>query len=139
MTNYVAIFLELLARHSQLCEHHPELQQYQMAAMMGGLSNDKARLLIYQLQQIIEHETDFPNLLHRPPTEQQLNQEGAPDITVGHLVEDETIRVGLRLRGCVPHILAAGSTGGGKTTLFRVIMDRVETINAQEEPTQETD
>lgn len=137
MIDYIAMFLDILAQYD-FCEHYPVLRQYQVAALMRTLSQDKARLLVYQLQPIIEHEKDYPNRLHRAPTEEQLHEEGEPDVTVGHLVEDETIRIGLQLCGCVPHVLAAGSSGGGKTTLFRVIMDRVEALNAQQDSTEET-
>jgi hypothetical protein len=139
MPNYIAMLLAALEAYA-LCDRYPELDEYRMLAQMGLLSQDQAQLLLYQLQDVVEHLRDFPNTLHRSPAEGQLFEQGRPDITVGHLVEDEQIRIGLRLGGKVPHVLAAGSTGSGKTSLFRVIIDRVESLNAQSiSPTDKPD
>lgn len=130
MTDYVRMLLEVMDRY-RFCEHYPELAPYQSLAEMGKLSPDGARIILYQLQHIIDEATDFPNYLHRPPSEEQFYAKGQPTIRVGQLVEGDELPVGIRLRGRVPHVLAAGMTGGGKTSLFRVMIDQVEAINAQ--------
>ena len=65
---------------------------------------------MYQVQEIIRYMEDYPNFLHRPPTAEQLYAEGKPDIEVGTLIEGDGLRFGLKLKGSIPHLLAAGAS-----------------------------
>ena len=96
------------------------------------LSETLAKSYLFALQAQLEELKDYPNYLHRPPTAEQLYDEGEPDVEVGSLIEGDGLRFGLRLRGKVPHVLAAGSTGSGKTTLLRVLVIAVEDMNESE-------
>jgi len=60
-----------------------------------------------------------------------------PDIEVGHLVQAEHIRFGVRLLDGPRHCLIAGRTNAGKTTLIRIMINAVEALNVQRE--QEVD
>ena len=100
----------------------------------GMLSDAMAKAFLMKIQPLIENMEDFPNFLHRPPTEEQLYRDGTPDIEIGNLIEGEQQRFGIRLRkGNVPCILAAGTRGGGKSNLIRAIIHQVEALNVQSE------
>lgn len=128
MPNYVSMLLHLLEKYS-LCDRHPELDTYQMLAQMGQLSQSIARGILIQIQEVIEHYKDFPCHLHRTPTKEQLYANGMPDVEVGELVEDDQLRFGIKFLDRPRHILAAGATGSGKTTLFRTLILAVNDLN----------
>ena len=130
--SYVA---ELIAtiKYYHLDDHDEGIADILFMAEQGMLGESMAKGYLFSLQEIIEHAKDFPNFLHRPPTQEQLDARGKPDIEVGTLVEGEQARCGIRLRNRVPHILAAGCTGGGKSTLMRVMIHRIEELNVREE------
>jgi Cdc6-like AAA superfamily ATPase len=128
MPNYVSMLLKSFEEHS-LCDRHPELTTYQMLAQMGKLSQNVARGILIQIQDLIEHYKDFPCHLHRVPTRDQLYADGMPDVEVGSLDEDEQLRFGIKFLDRPRHILAAGATGSGKTTLFRTLIMEVNKLN----------
>jgi hypothetical protein len=113
-----------------LCQKHPELTPYYQLALSGMLSDGMAKAILVQLQDTVNHSIDFPNFLHRIPTEEQLYAGGKPNVEVGCLVEDPKIRVGFILDR-PSHVLCSGSTGGGKSTLIRRIILEVEALNAE--------
>ena len=129
MTNYVATLLKVLDGYG-LCDRRPELVQYILLAQCGQLSQDMAKALLFQVQEIAEELEDFPCLLHRAPTADQLFSEGPPDFEFFSLVEGEdNLRYGLRLTDRVRHALIAGSTGSGKTTAIRNIIFKIDALN----------
>ena len=111
-------------------DRDPELAHLASLLEQGILSDGIAKAYLPALMARAQFAVDHPNRLHRPPDEEELFAKGRPDIEIGQLVESEQLRVGLRLTGRVPHLLAAGTTGSGKTTLFRVMIDRIEAFNA---------
>ena len=125
---YVSKLLRVLNEY-QLCDHYPQLAQYRMLAEMGHLSDSIAKAILIQLQEVIEHYKDFPNRLHRTPTEEQLYVKGRPDVEIGTLTEDEQLRFGIKLLNRPRQVLAAGATGSGKTTLFRTLIFGVNDLN----------
>jgi len=125
---YVSKLLRALNEYG-LCDRYPELAQYRMLAEMGHLSESAAQGLLIQLQEIIEHYTDFPNRLHRTPTEEQLYVKGRPDVEIGTLTEDDQLRFGIKLLDRPRQVLAAGATGSGKTTFFRTLIFGVNDLN----------
>jgi len=122
---------ELIAKikYYHLHERYAEVADVLFMAEQGMLSESTAQAYLFSLEETIDRATDFPNFLHRPPTEEQFYADGAPDIEVGHLVEAEDIRLGIRLLDGPSHCLIAGRTKGGKTTLMRVMIDAVEALN----------
>jgi len=131
MPNYISMLLNLFEEYS-LCDRHPELATYQMLAQMGQLSQNVARGILIQIQDLVEHYKDFPCHLHRSPTREQLYADGMPDVEVGTLAEDEQLRYGIKCLDRPRHILAAGATGSGKTTLFRTLILAVESLNEKQ-------
>lgn len=130
--SYVAELLQTIKAY-HLDDRYPDLADVVFMAEQSWLSETMGKAYLISIQDLLEHAEDFPNSLHRPPTEEQLYARGEPDIEVGTLVEGEQPRCGIRLRGRVPHILAAGSTGGGKSNLLRVIIHRIEELNVRED------
>lgn len=129
--SYVQVLL-LLFNDLPLCQRHPELIPYYQMAMSGTLTEGMAKVLLVQLQGEVNKEIDFPNFLHRIPTdEQQLYADGMPDVEVGCLAENPKIRIGLRFLDRPRHVLCSGSTGGGKSNLIRRIILGVEALNAE--------
>ncbi|HML74403.1 MAG TPA: DUF87 domain-containing protein [Anaerohalosphaeraceae bacterium] len=127
-SNYVQILLHVINRYN-LTVQYPELAVYQVQATSGKLSEGMAKAILVQLQSIIDHAIDFPNYLHRDPTEQQLYAKGKYDIEIGSLVNDPLIRIGLRYQDKPRHVLSVGATGAGKSTLIRRIIIEVEKAN----------
>jgi len=131
-TNYIQTLLTVFANYD-LIRQYPELIPYQQLAATGKLSEGMAKAILVQLQPVIDNAIDFPNFLHRDPTEQQLYAKGKYDVEVGHLVGDPKIRIGLRLLDKPHHVLAIGATGSGKSTLIRrIIIGVEESINVKE-------
>lgn len=128
---YISKLLRVLDEYA-LCDQYPELAQYQMLAEMGTLSESAAKAILIQLQEVIEYQKDFPNLLHRPPTEEQLYADGRPDVEIGELTEGEQLRFGIKFFDRPRHILAAGATGSGKTTFFRTLILAVNKLNEKQ-------
>jgi len=126
--NHVAELLDVLNRFA-LIDRYPQLAYYQGLAQTGRLSQERAKLALYQIKELIEHQYDFPNFLHRPPTAEQLYAEGEPDIVVGGLIEGNHLSIGLRIRGRVPSTLVTGLAGSGKSCLLRVIATRIDEYN----------
>ena len=126
---------ELIAtiKYYHLHERYPDIADILFMAEQGMLSEAMATAELFGLEPDIEHAKDFPNFLHRPPSEEQFNADGKPDIEVGHLVEAEHVRLGIRLLDGPRHCLVAGRTNAGKTTLMRVMIDAVEALNARRE------
>lgn len=127
-SNYVQILLHVINRYN-LTVQYPELITYQQLAATGKLSEGMAKAILVQLQPVIDISIDFPNYLHRDPTEQQLNDKGKYDIEIGSLVNDPRIRIGLRYLDKPRHVLSVGATGAGKSTLIRRIIIEVEKAN----------
>ena len=132
MVSYVAMLLRAI-REYRLVDRYPELAQYEMLADMGRLSERMARAILSQLQDIIEHCRDFPSFLHRAPAEEQLMAGGPADIEFLTLAEgNEKLRYGIKLLDRVRHVLVAGATGSGKTTVIRNIIFGVHEHNLRE-------
>jgi type IV secretory pathway ATPase VirB11/archaellum biosynthesis ATPase len=140
VADHVSKFLQILDEYP-LCDRFPELSKYRTLAELGMLSHDIAFGLLIQLQDVIEDQHDFPNLLHRAPTASQLYSEGGPQVSVGHLMESaEGEQLECRIKLDRPrHILAAGATGGGKTTLLRSLILKVDSLNERRTKTNQSD
>ncbi len=99
-----------------------------ISAHKGILSESMCRILLMQLERMIQDRIDFPNFLHRLPTADQLYKHGTPDIKLGVLAEQSEMSFGLNFAGPL-FVLIAGLTGFGKTTLVRVLLDAIHMYN----------
>ena len=91
-------------------------------AEQNMLSEGMCEVLLFDIEEDIQRQTDFPDFTHRPPEEAtQLYESGSPDIRLGVLVDRPEIALGIRFD--LPFMgIAAGLTGYGKTTCFRVML-----------------
>ncbi|HUX00689.1 MAG TPA: hypothetical protein VMY35_06885 [Phycisphaerae bacterium] len=128
--SYVAELISTI-KYYHLHDQYAETADILFMAEQGMLSESMAHAELFALEPDIEHAKDFPNFLHRPPTEEQFYADGKPDIEVGHMVQAEHIRFGVRLLDGPSHCLIAGRTKAGKTTLIRIMIDAVEALNAR--------
>ena len=127
------------AENSQLCwiphldlylwKDQDEAGYIALLARQGEIPNSTAKGCLALLEEDIEKLKDLPLLLHRAPRADQLYEMGKPDIEIGSLKEGDHLRFGIRLtKGRVPHTLAAGSTGSGKSTLFRGMIIKIDSL-----------
>lgn len=119
-----------VTRLIQIIDHYgldrdDDVAQYRLMAEAGMLGDDLAQGLLAQLEPRIEQAIDHPLHLHRPPTEEDLYAEGRPQLELGHLLE-APLRFGINLTGC--HTVIAATTGAGKTTCIRRIIQAIEEL-----------
>ncbi len=90
-------------------------------AEQNMLSEGMCEILLFDIEEDIQHQIDFSDYTHRPPEEAtQLYESGSPDIRLGVLLGRPEIALGIRFD--LPFMgVAAGLTGYGKTTCFRVM------------------
>ena len=136
---YVNQLLQLIGDYRLEDRHPNEISPIVLMAQHGILSEGMAKAYLMMIQPLVDATDPHPNFLPRPPTEGELYAEGRPDIEVGNVAEGEMPRCGLRIRNRIPHVLAAGAPGSGKTTLARVIIQQVEDLNVQEEQANQPD
>ncbi len=127
MSTYRIELIQKLERYR--VDRYPYWEQIKFMAERNMLSEQSCKVLLYQLEPLIQQQKDFPNLLHRIPDEKELNADGKPDIVLGHLVEDPTIEFGLRLSDRPRNIVIAGAAGSGKTVTLRNICFKVHEYN----------
>jgi hypothetical protein len=126
MPDYVAMFLAYLQQHA-LCDWYPEFAPYKRMAETGSLSQDKARLLFAQAQDIVENEPAYRRFIHRPPTEEEWYERGRPQIELGSLVDMPDLRFGISLVGA-QHTCLFGATQAGKTIGLRNIIYKCDSM-----------
>ena len=98
-------------------------------AEQNMLSESMCELMLFDIEDDVQHAIDFPDYTHRPPDEAtQLYESGSPDIRLGALVDRPEIELGIRFD--LPFMgIAAGLTGYGKTTCFRVMQKGLRDFN----------
>ena len=122
--------LELITKieQYQLDQRDPYWETIRLVAERGMLSEQISKGLLYEIESPIQHQKDFPNYTHRIPTPDQFYVDGTPDVRLGALLENPDLAFGLRFD--LPlHIVVAGTTGFGKTTLNRVLQKGVFEYN----------
>ncbi len=124
-------FTEQLIRTIQtyrLADRYPDFSQLTLMIERGLVSEGMARAFLYSLQDFVEDQKDYPNLLHRPPTEEQWYARGRPDIELGSLVEAPELRFGINLTGG-QHGGFIGMTNSGKTVAARNLILKIHEWN----------
>lgn len=124
--------LDAIAKYN--LDRFEEGEQILQLAELGRVSEHQARAYLIHLEDLIQQQIDFPNVLHRPPDPDELHADGSPDILLGE-IENGT-EFGLRIVDRPRHVLCAGTTGSGKTTCIRNIILRIEELNRESQ--QET-
>lgn len=120
--------LYALIKHYNLDAFNPELARIASLIEKSQLPEGVAGAYLLMIYPLIEHARDHPMPLHRPPSAEELDAEGPPDIEVGSLVHAPELRVGFRLRQ-IGSVLISGNAGSGKTTLIRTIIRRIVRFN----------
>jgi hypothetical protein len=95
------------------------------AAENGFLSELQCLGLLQQLQEPIRAQEIRPNRLPEPPGEDVLYADGRPDIELGTLADTDGLRFGVRFPDRPRHKLIIGTTGSGKTTLMRRLIQEI--------------
>ena len=130
--SYVAQLLATFRAHPYLLDRHPELLPLKMQAELGRMSEAMAKIVLFQVQELIERYRDFPCYLSRPPTGSQLMANGPADIEFLTLAEsDEDLRYGISLCDHPRFLIAIGAAGSGKTNALRAIVTKVHEHNQQ--------
>ena len=108
---------------------YPDLANIKTLIEQGLLDDDLAQGILLQIEPLIQQAIDHPNYLHRLPDEAQIHPNSPPDIELGSLVNDPSIRFGLRFRDRPRSVLIAGNAGSGKTTAIRNIVLRTDELS----------
>ena len=133
MSRYINELIGKIERYR--LDRYPFWRQIRFAADRRMLSEQMAKAFLQTIENHIQRQKDFPNLLHRAPTESELHQDNKPEIILGHLVEDPTVPFGLRLSDRPRNLIVAGAAGSGKTVTLRNICFKVHEYN-QQNPTE---
>lgn len=128
MAHFVSYLLHLIAQYG-LDDRNAAVAQLRALAEHGRLSESQARTYMLWLEPFVQEQIDRPNLLHRPPDRERLHADGEWDISLGKLIEAD-LEIGIRLLDRPRHILVAGTTGSGKTTAIRRIIQGIEQLSA---------
>ncbi len=98
-------------------------------AEQNMLSEGMCEVLLFDIEQDIQRQIDFPDYTHRPPEEaSQLYERGQPDVRMGNLVDRPEIQLGISFDRPL-HVIAAGLTGFGKTTCLRILQKGIYEYN----------
>jgi hypothetical protein len=98
-------------------------------AEQNMFSEGMCEVLLFDIEEDIQHQIDFSDYTHRPPEEaSQLYERGQPDVRMGNLVDRPEIPLGVSFDRPL-HVIAAGLTGFGKTTCLRVLQKGIYEYN----------
>lgn len=123
--------LESIVTH-RLDARHTQLATIRSYIEKGMLAEDMAWSYLHAIAPLVQQAQDHPNLLHRPPTFEELYANGPPDIQIGSLAERPDVPFGLRYLDRVRSILVAGNTGSGKTTFISNLLLKTHELNARQ-------
>jgi hypothetical protein len=113
MGSYAAQLYKIIVGYG--LDRHEQFAQLKAMLERRQISEGVARAYLHGIQPYVDEAIDFPNLLHRPPTAEQLYSQGHPESEFLTLVDSEQqLRYGIRLRK-PRHTIIIGSTGSAKT------------------------
>jgi hypothetical protein len=124
---HISALQRLLAQYS-LHEKSSYWQTVKLLLERGRLSNQACRALLDAAEEAARQQEDFPDFLHRLPTAAQLYAAGEPQVRLGTALEDPSLIIGVRFDRPL-HIVVAGCTGFGKTTVVRVLLRAIHEYN----------
>lgn len=128
---YAKQLWELIVEY-RLDDRYDELAFVRFQIEQGKISEGLAKGYLYQVDQIVQQQIDFPNYLHAPPAPEQFCADGEYDIPFGSLVERDGLKVGIRSSGAA-HSIFAGTTEAGKTTSIRSGIHQIHRFNQSAE------
>jgi hypothetical protein len=123
--NDVAKLYELIKRY-RLDWRHPELARIVKRIEKGRLRPDQARRWLKRIKPWVEEQERCFNPLRPAPDQSQL---GSMDAELGELIERKGVRYGLRIRQPGKSLMACGTTGAGKSTILRRLVNELDRIN----------
>jgi len=111
----------------RLADRYPEVRQYLYRAQSGrGLSEGTARALLIAIEPLVLELERCPSTLPLAADQDEL---GGFDVELGELIENPGARIGIRLVGSPAHCHVSGTTGSGKSTVLRQIIDGVDALD----------
>ncbi len=125
--DYKSALRQVIAQY-QLDEKYPYWRRVTLLLERGALSEPTCKALLHKAERAAQEQEDYPDYLHRLPTAEQLYAAGEPQVRLGTALEDPSLVIGVRFDRAL-HIVVAGCTGFGKTTLVRVLLHQVREYN----------
>jgi hypothetical protein len=117
-------FLYALIKKYHIDEHDEGAARLIALLEIGRLTEFAARCALPSIQKIADEQEKFPSfLLAAPPTNEELNPNGPPDVSFGDLVERPEVPVGANVNGRSKGILIIGAAGAGKSTTIRCVAE----------------
>jgi len=132
MQSFVALLLQLI-RAYHLDDRYKDMRQYRELAEMRLLDEHTAEALYYIALSRIPEVERRQNFLARAPDYEELYPDRPPDLTIGHLVENEDVPIGLFIDGPM-FCVFIGRAGAGKTTGVRSLIRAVGQYNKARPP-----
>ena len=121
--------LQAIEQH-RLYDREPLWATIRVQLRRGKFSEARAKALQVRCDQVIDYYRLHTNCLMRPPTEEELHDQGPPDVEIGTLVEND-LRLGLNFSDRPRHMLITGATGSGKTNALRIMIHRLDAWRKQ--------
>jgi hypothetical protein len=125
--DYRSALLQLIVQY-HLDDKHPYWRTVRLLLERGVLSEPTCKALLHKAEKAAQDQEDYPDFLHRTPTPDQLYPDGEPHVRLGTLLDDPDIVFGVRFDRPL-HIVVAGVTGFGKTTLVRILLRSIHEFN----------
>jgi hypothetical protein len=125
--DYKSALLQLIAKY-RLDEKYPYWRRVTLLLERGALSEPTCKALLHNAENAAQDQEDYPDHLHRLPSAEQLYVAGEPQVRLGTALEDPSLIIGVRFDRPL-HIVVAGCTGFGKTTLVRILLRAVHEYN----------
>jgi len=125
--DYKSALRQVIAQY-HLDEKYPYWRRVTLLLEQGVLSEQICKVLLHKAEKTAQDQEDYPDHLHRLPTTEQFYAAGEPDVRLGTALEDPNLVIGVGFDRPL-HIVVAGCTGFGKTTLVRVLLRAIHEFN----------
>ena len=115
-----------LIKEWKLNWRHPELKRIVQKIEKGRMRPQQSRRWLKKIASWVEEQEMCFNPFPPAPDQAAL---GEFDIELGELIEKPGVRVGIRALQPGKHLIVFGTTGTGKSTVLRRIIDGFDSIN----------